>query len=374
MKRASRCQNILKAFRGLSSSMRRLDRAGCVLIASLLVSCRSIGPDTITRDRFDYSAAMTESWKRQLLLNIVKLRYGDPPIFVDVGQIVAGYQVDHVGGLAGEWYPGSDDDLVQLRGEVRFTDRPTITYTPLTGSRFTASLITPIAPSSLFNVINSGWPADLILRLGASSINGHKSPDRYEDGAVQQGGGEYLRILQLMRRLQANQAVSVRVEVDPAERTETLVTLRDPNLPAELAAAADELRDLLGLDPAADEFRLTYGARATNNREIALHTRSLLSVMAMFAEQVDVPEADIADGRVAPSRKGVTTGEAAIRIHGGEGASDDVFVAIEYRGRKFWIDDRDLYTKRAFGLIMLFFTLAETDSRIDQPVLTIPTG
>src|SRR5215813_1333666 len=63
-------------------------------IVAALTSCSSIGPGSVARDRFDYSASLSDSWKRQTLLNIVKLRYLDPPIFVDVGQIVSGYSLE----------------------------------------------------------------------------------------------------------------------------------------------------------------------------------------------------------------------------------------------------------------------------------------
>jgi hypothetical protein len=99
----------------------------------LICGCKSLGPSTVPRDRSSYSDSISESWKRQTLLNIVKLRYFDPPTFVDVGQIVAGYSLETSLSAGGNI---SSAGAVQgnsgtLGGAAKFTDRPTITYTHL---------------------------------------------------------------------------------------------------------------------------------------------------------------------------------------------------------------------------------------------------
>ena len=45
------------------------------MIILLLSGCSAIGPGTVKRDRFDYNTAVSDSWKEQTLLNIIKIRY-----------------------------------------------------------------------------------------------------------------------------------------------------------------------------------------------------------------------------------------------------------------------------------------------------------
>ena len=63
------------------------------LLSLSLAACSSIGPSTVPQDRIDYATSIGNSWKDQTLLNIVKLRYADLPIFLEITQVIAGYQV-----------------------------------------------------------------------------------------------------------------------------------------------------------------------------------------------------------------------------------------------------------------------------------------
>src|SRR5512138_998224 len=106
--------------------------------ALLLTGCSHLGPKTVAVDRFDYSTAIADSWKQQTLLNIVKLRYMDLPVFVDVSSIVSGYSVQTGVSLNGTL---SSQNAVQgnigsFGGQAVYTERPTITYVPLTGEKF----------------------------------------------------------------------------------------------------------------------------------------------------------------------------------------------------------------------------------------------
>jgi hypothetical protein len=62
----------------------------------LLTGCAlRVGPKRLTHERFDYSAAIATSWKEQMLTNLVKVRYADPPVFLDIAQVVTRTPLKH---------------------------------------------------------------------------------------------------------------------------------------------------------------------------------------------------------------------------------------------------------------------------------------
>src|SRR6266446_1471433 len=227
------------------------------LVAALaLTGCKSIGPGQVAGDRFDYSAAISDSWKKQTLLNIVKLRYLDPPIFVDVGQIVAGYSLE-TSFNAGVSLPENaalGGNTATVGGSVRFTDRPTITYTPLTGNKFVKALMTPLPPDSVFFTVQSGYAADAVFFAAVGAMNGLKNQESTLAG-VSPPDADFVRALGLLRKIQLSGAVGMRVLQDAQKQQTTLVTFRSKNISEQTVADIRELRRLLHLDPDASELK-----------------------------------------------------------------------------------------------------------------------
>ena len=343
------------------------------LAALLLASCKSIGPGTVARDRYDYSSSISESWKRQTLLNIVKLRYVDPPIFVDVGQIVAGYSLETAVSMGGQISSPRENSLA-FGASGKYIDRPTITYTPLTGNKFVKALTTPLPPESVFFMIQSGWPADGVLLAAAASINGLKNQETSLAGVTPPDAG-FLRALELFRNIQRSGAVSLRVQQDAQKKQTSILTFRAAEVGETTLAEIRELRRLLRLDPVAAEFTLAFGATASHDKELAVLTRSLLHIMNTMAAQVEVPADDVAQGRATPGlESGIDSAQPQrlVRIHNSRNRPADAFVAVPYRDVWFWIDDRDLRSKRAFAFMLMLFTLADTGEKESLPLITIP--
>ena len=90
-----------------------------------LSGCASIGPATVARDRFDYISAISESWKAQMLLNLVKLRYADAPVFLDVASVITQTGIQGTLAVSGSWWqnllqlPFTSSVGVTCRGDLR---------------------------------------------------------------------------------------------------------------------------------------------------------------------------------------------------------------------------------------------------------------
>ena len=340
----------------------------------LLSGCAGIGPGTVSRDRFDYTEAISDSWKRQMLYNLVKIRYGDAPVFLDVSSVISQYQIAgqiNLGATINN-NPWSTSETLGATGN--YVDRPTITFTPIIGDKFARSLMSPIPPTAILSLIQGGYPVDLVFRLLVHEINGVRNRFGGEVRA-HSADPEFYSLVQKLREIQSAGAIGMRHKKTDKEEAALLV-IRGKRDPA-IEALSAEIRRILGLDPQGGEFHVVYGAIPRDDKEIAILTRSILEVLVDISTDIEIPASDVQEKRVSPTFAETVSGEKIrplIRIQNSPGKPGDAFVSVSYRNSYFWIDDRDLISKKIFTFLMFVFTLVETGEKGNAPIVTIPTG
>jgi hypothetical protein len=347
----------------------------CLVSAALLVGCSSLGPRTIPVDRFDYSASIADSWKQQTLLNIVKLRYMDLPVFVDVASIVAGYSMQT--GVSVNGTSSSDraiqGNFVAGGAQAVYTDRPTITYVPMTGEKFLRGLITPIDPKNIFFMLQAGYAADFVLGLTVESINGVRNRST-AGGSAREADPAFVRALLLMREIQAAGAMAMKVEEEKGKSAVGVVFFRREDVSPEIMEKGAEVRRLLKMPAEGQRFTLVYSPGRGAETELAINSRSMLQIMGAFASYLDVPEEHLKDHSAVPAfeNQSEENRQQKVRIHSGKDKPKTAFASVYYRDHWFWVDDGDWRTKRALSAVMFFFTLADSGSPERLPLITIP--
>jgi hypothetical protein len=357
----------------------RTRRVSGLLLSTLLFGlggCAArVGPKNLAHDRFDYSAAITRSWKEQMLLNMVKSRYMDPPMFLDVQQVVQQYTLEGSGSVFAPGWAGDTAIAPAASASGRWAESPTITYTPISGDRFTKSLLQPVSPADLFSLVQSGWPIDAIFEIGVRSVNGLHASSRTELGR-RAGDPDFYRVLSMLRELQTSDSFGIRVG-ETKEGAGGIMVFRAHHVDEAMTKTAQKVRELLHLSPDAQEFRLAFGAVPQDDKEIALLTRSMMEILGEASAGVEIPASDVDEGRVskmgAPAASEGVAPRFLIRVHSSTSKpnAEEAFTAVRYRNYWFWVDDRDLSSKRGLGFLMILFTLVESGPTAAPPVLSI---
>lgn len=356
---------------GIGKSKRFIPFALLALAVSL-TGCASLGPRTLDRDQIDYGNSIGNNWKNQMLANLVKIRYVDMPVFVDVGQIVSGYTLEtQVNGNLGWGTTLGGGDSQSLGAAGRYTDRPTITYMPKTGEDYLRSLLEPVKPASVLALVAAGYSPELLFTWAVESINGVRNFSGVGISS-QVPDAEYYEFIDLMTALQQSGAASFEVQTDVDGGYEVLFTFADRNISDQAEAQRQRIRELLRLEAGRDEFRVVYAPFATEPDQLAVQTRSVLQMLYAMSSFVDVP----AD-KVARASRGYMLPPGVDRpfsVQTSTERPEDPFASFEYHGDWYWIDHEELISKRVFTLMMFMTTLTNRSGAENAPILTIPTN
>jgi len=327
----------------------------------------------VSGSRTDYNVVLRQADDQQMLLNLVRLRYRDQAMFLEVSALNTQFSV------SGEVEAGTDfgqvDTVFGLGSKVIVGETPTVSYTPLRGGDFVQRVLTPISAEILFLLDTSGWSSERLLRVLVDEINevgnarGANGPTPARAPVYQQ----FIRVAYLLRQLQQENLV------EGASLQNQLVLHFAPE--ARERPEYLEFTRILGLNPDKLIFPIIPAAGGSAADSIVLRFRSFSGVMYFLSHSVQVPDADVAAGRVTVTMddaglpfdwQQVTEGLLAIKTSAGQ--PENAAVAVNYRNSWFYIDDSDLESKSTFTLLGQVYQLQAGEAKSVAPMLTLPVG
>ena len=344
----------------------------CTVLCVALAACGSIGPKTVDRDQLDYGRSVGDSWKNQMLTNLVRLRYVDMPVFVDVGQIVSGYSLEtQVKADVGFSSSFTGGDAQGIGAGSKFTDRPTITYMPKTGEAYLRSLLEPVEPRALLSLVLAGYSSELLFSWAVESINGLNNYS-INGARARTADPEFIEYVNLLQELQEAAAISFEFENEPGTGHDILMIFESLDHDEEILAKKKRAGQLLGLNPERDRYYVRYAPYSTADDVLAIQTRSIIQMLAAMSGFIDVPPA-----KSSHAAKGYELQPGVTRpfhVRSGPDRPEETFSQIKYKGYWYWIENDDLLSKRVFTLMLFLTTLTNYAGEKNAPVLTIPTN
>lgn len=397
-------------------------------MATLPAACGCLGPTALQRTRLKYNESFRRTNDEQMLLNIVCLRYGDSPTFIDLPGITSQFEITAHGnfiGGHGNAYPGSTSLGL---GEMLFRDAPTLSFQPREGQEIARALMSPL-PAEAIRIVRAGLNVEQMLVLVVNEIN--DVPNAVEANAMAPSHPDdnlrFREVVGLLGALARRRGAEFAIEVKenevsdpvPAGRVQgrDLVAAAQDHLVFRASAEPDllqmkkrkrmvilkvaeaernsfeiaELARVLNIQPGLDSYVIRSEFNDDDDEDdlpnplgeddIAINTRSILQMMTFLSKGVQLPPEHVASGE-APRTPGpdgqpfdwtpVTAG--LFRVCSSKHRPRGAEVAVRYRGHWFWIPPEDSRSRATMTALELLFALQESDETKGGPLLTLPVG
>ena len=415
----------MTAATGRGSRLHRVVTPALLFVLALPATGCIQGHRALKASHERHNDAIQARINEEMLLNLVRLRYRDTPMFLRVGSVVTQFGFNAAAGASAGLNQNGPDSL-GLNAGVGVSEEPTFTFTPLQDNEFVERLLTPIDLDVLVLLQRSGWSLDRVLRLTVQGMSGlgnagsasGPTPARAPDYEA------FGRVSRALRALQVDRLIEIGFESRDAEISTSLsddnvsgsdlvaaaragyrfapaddgklvltgparsVVLRVPDS-ARTRAEFRELAELLGLEATASQYEIVASDAnlpeslppAGQRRSIAVSTRSLLGTLFYLAQTVEVPDEHYERGLV--TRTIEADGRAfdwydvagdLMLVRSQEDYPRDAAVRVRYRGHWYFIDDADLESKSTFALLIQLLSLQSGATTGGTPVLTLPVG
>ena len=388
-----------------------------IAFAAALSGCQSaFGPQALERTHPAYNEAIITSINEQMLQNLVRMRYRDVPFFLEIGSVTASLSLGANAGLNADVNLGSGDTLSPSAG-VAYSDKPTISYTPLQGEDLLKSILSPLQLEDILVLTQSGWNIDRVFGLCFERINNlYNAPNASGPTPMLEPVHErFGKLMKALRKLQENRLMEIGKREKPdcvkkkkictkkklvcaqeekdctGEREVCIEEMRNcVDIVVKLATRDDRYKNefdliysLLEIDRNQDQFSLSTDflkLKGTQNTQWIVRTRSISGLLYYLSQSVIAPsqhrEEDLVTVTLTKDRRtfdwGDTPAGRVFKVMTSKEQPENAYIATHYRGQWFYIEDKDKDSKSTFMLLRQLFDLQAGQRQSSGPTLTLP--
>ncbi len=184
---------------------------GAGVAVALSGSGCAFGPKALERSHLKYNEAVKTTDNEQLLLNLVRLRYTDSTMTLDVSSVTTQYEI--ASGL--EARPFFNSQAARVDGPPPYstfsnilpfaslttTNRPTISLTPMNEPENIRNLFQHATLDFVIFLAETSWPISTVFRLWVDSLNDVPNA-QFASGPSRGIAPDYERFLRVMDLLQ----------------------------------------------------------------------------------------------------------------------------------------------------------------------------
>lgn len=343
-----------------------------------LISCVNLGPTTLKSERSNYNLSVQRTNDEELMLNLVRLKYRDTPFFMEVSSVASQFTLSTRANASATVKDGVKG-LFGLGGSVGMTEKPTVTYSPLQGEKFIQRVLSPLPLKTIALLFHSGWSIERIFRLSFQRMNQLKNAPM-ASGPTPSNAPQYMMFasaVKFLRELQIRDAINLSYnENNGVSQLILHINEEDKN-----REEAKQFALALNVEPGKTRYVFAFSPALNKTDQIHVVSRSLLGIMFYLSQAVEVPRADVLQGKVTQTKTPdgkifdwkEVTGDL-LKIRSLSGKPEVYSKSTYYRGTWFYIDDSDLSSKSTFSLLAQIFSLQAGKIEDNAPLLTLPLG
>ena len=148
----------------------------CGLAVVTMLSGCTMGPRLYKTSFTQYNEAVRQTLDEQMLANLVRMRYFQTPIFLQVSSLNASFSVGANADLSGTFGSGgSNSGGAGLGGS--YTESPTISFSMPESREYYGRLLAPLSAKQVTSLVFAGFDSELVFRTSVRGINGLRNLD-----------------------------------------------------------------------------------------------------------------------------------------------------------------------------------------------------